>query len=41
MTMNITPLLYLSADEVRRALPMTEAIAAMREAFRTIVRAAR
>lgn len=33
MSMNNTPLLYLSADQVRRALPMTEAIAAVREAF--------
>ena len=29
----MTPLLYLSAAEVRRALPMIEAIEAMREAF--------
>lgn len=29
----MTPVLYLSAAEVRRALPMTEAIAAMRAAF--------
>lgn len=29
----MTPLLYLSAAEVRRALPMPEAIEAMREAF--------
>jgi ornithine cyclodeaminase len=28
-----SPLLYLSAENVRRALPMTEAIAAMRDAF--------
>lgn len=33
MTVNTTPLLYLSADQVRRALPMPEAIAAMRRAF--------
>jgi ornithine cyclodeaminase/alanine dehydrogenase-like protein (mu-crystallin family) len=31
--MATTPLIYLSAADVRRALPMTEAIAAMREAF--------
>jgi ornithine cyclodeaminase/alanine dehydrogenase-like protein (mu-crystallin family) len=31
--MNAGPLIYLSADDVRRALPMTDAIAAMREAF--------
>ena len=33
MTMRTAPLLYLSAADVRRALPMTDAIAAMREAF--------
>ncbi len=31
--MNAMPLLYLSAADVRRALPMTDAISAMREAF--------
>jgi len=31
--MNTEPILYLSAADVRRALPMTDAIAAMREAF--------
>jgi len=31
-----TPLLYLSADDVRRALPMSAAIEAMREAFRQL-----
>jgi len=31
--MNTMPLLYLSAADVRRVLPMTDAIAAMREAF--------
>ncbi|MGA2035058.1 MAG: ornithine cyclodeaminase family protein [Thermoguttaceae bacterium] len=31
--MNTTPLLYLAAAHVRRALPMTDAIAAMRDAF--------
>lgn len=30
---SLPPLLYLSADEVRRALPMPDAIVAMREAF--------
>jgi ornithine cyclodeaminase/alanine dehydrogenase-like protein (mu-crystallin family) len=29
----MTPFIYLSADDVRRALPMRDAIAAMREAF--------
>ena len=33
MTMNTKPLLYLSAEDVRRALPMADAISAMREAF--------
>ena len=33
MSLTIPPLLYLSAAEVRRALPMPDAIAAMREAF--------
>jgi ornithine cyclodeaminase/alanine dehydrogenase-like protein (mu-crystallin family) len=33
MTMNTAPLWYLSAADVRRALPMADAIAAMREAF--------
>jgi ornithine cyclodeaminase/alanine dehydrogenase-like protein (mu-crystallin family) len=33
MTVNTAPLFYFSADQVRRALPMTEAIAAMRHAF--------
>jgi ornithine cyclodeaminase/alanine dehydrogenase-like protein (mu-crystallin family) len=33
MTMNTMPLLYLSAAHVRRALPMTDAIAAMRDTF--------
>jgi len=37
MTMSATPLLYLSAADVRRALPMTDAIAAMREAFAQLV----
>jgi ornithine cyclodeaminase/alanine dehydrogenase-like protein (mu-crystallin family) len=31
-----TPLLYLSAEDVRRALPMSAAIEAMREAFRQL-----
>jgi len=31
--MNTPPLLYLSAEEVHRALPMPDAIAAMKEAF--------
>jgi len=33
MSMAPLPLLYLSSADVRRALPMTEAISAMREAF--------
>ena len=33
MTMNTAPLLYLSAADVRRSLPMADAISAMREAF--------
>jgi len=33
MSLSLPPLLYLSAAEVRRALPMPGAIAAMREAF--------
>ena len=33
-----TPLLPLSADDVRRALPMREAIEAMREAFAQLAR---
>jgi ornithine cyclodeaminase/alanine dehydrogenase-like protein (mu-crystallin family) len=38
MTINSTPLLYLSAAHVRRALPMADAIAAMREAFAQLSR---
>ncbi len=33
MTMNTAPLLYLSAGDVRRSLPMADAISAMRKAF--------
>ena len=39
MTRKATPLLYLSAEHVRRALPMADAIAAMRDAFAQLANA--
>jgi alanine dehydrogenase len=34
--MSPSPLLYLSAEDVRRALPMTDAVAAVKDAFRDL-----